>query len=100
MRSRLTDIENRLVVTSGEREGGRGNIEKGTNYYVKNKLQGYIVQHEEDSQYFKITKWSITFKNCHTIPYICNLHSTVHQLYFNKKIIKKYYHKCSQYRNY
>ena len=25
-RSRLTDIENKLVVTSGEREGRRGNI--------------------------------------------------------------------------
>ena len=24
--SRLTDIENKLVVTSGEREGGKGNI--------------------------------------------------------------------------
>ena len=25
-RSRLTDIENKLMITSGEREGGRGNI--------------------------------------------------------------------------
>ena len=28
---------------------------KGTNYYVWNKLQGYIVQHEECSQNFIIT---------------------------------------------
>ena len=27
--NRLTDIENKLVVTSGERERGRGNIEVG-----------------------------------------------------------------------
>ena len=28
-RSRLTDIENKLVVTSGEREEGRGNVGVG-----------------------------------------------------------------------
>ena len=28
-RSRLTDIENKLVVASGEREAGRGNIVLG-----------------------------------------------------------------------
>ena len=28
-RSRLTDVGNKLVVTSGEREGGRGNIRVG-----------------------------------------------------------------------
>ena len=32
-RLRLTDIENKSVVTSGERKGGRGEI-RGTNYYV------------------------------------------------------------------
>ena len=35
-RNRLTDIENTLVVISGEREDGRGKMEVGdyTNYYV------------------------------------------------------------------
>ena len=37
-RNRLTDIENKLVVTSWEREGGkeqyRGMGLRGTNYYV------------------------------------------------------------------
>ena len=47
-RNRLTDIENKLVVTSTEREVERGNTGikslRGTNYYVLNKLQGFIVQ--------------------------------------------------------
>ena len=59
-RNRLTDIENKLVFISGEREVGRGKIGVGdeevqTTMYKINKLQGYIVQHREYSQYFLIT---------------------------------------------
>ena len=59
-RSRLTDIENKPVVASGERGGGRRNVrvwEEGiqTTMCKINKLQGYIVQHREYSQYFIIT---------------------------------------------
>ena len=55
-----TDSENKLVVTSGEREGGRGKIgeedqEVQTTMYKINKLQGYTVQHRKHSQYFIIT---------------------------------------------
>ena len=47
-RNRLTDIENKLVVTRGEREVGRGKMGVGDKevqitVYKINKLQGYIV---------------------------------------------------------
>ena len=59
-RNRLIDIENTLMVTSGEREGGgaqnRGRRLRGQTIRCKiNRLQGYIVQHREYSQYFMIT---------------------------------------------
>ena len=43
--------------TSGYQWGGgkTGMGLRGTNYHVQNKLQGYIVQHREYSQYFIIT---------------------------------------------
>ena len=48
------------MVTSEEREGGRGNtgLEDGqvqTTRYKRNKPQGYTVQHREHSQYFTVT---------------------------------------------
>ena len=51
------------MVTSGEREWGRSKIGVGDkevqnsmySMYKINKLQGYIVQHREYSQYFIIT---------------------------------------------
>ena len=48
-RNRFTDIENKLVITSGEREMRRGRIRlgelRGTNYLYKiGKVQGYTVQ--------------------------------------------------------
>ena len=51
-RNRLTDIENKRVVTSWERERGRGKIGVGdeevqTTMYKIDKQQGYIVQHRE-----------------------------------------------------
>ena len=59
-RNRLTDIGNKVVVTSEEREGGRGNIRIGeegveTVMYKIKKLRGCIVQHKEYTQYFIIT---------------------------------------------
>ena len=47
-KERLTDIENKLVVTHGIREEGRGQVWvgglRGFNYYYTiNKLRGYIV---------------------------------------------------------
>ena len=52
----LIDIENTLVVTSGRRkwEGqDRGRIKRYKGLCM-NKLQGYIVQHRDYSQYFII----------------------------------------------
>ena len=49
-RSRLTDIENKLVVTNKEWEGEgqyRDSRLRDMNYYVQNKLQGYSVQYRE-----------------------------------------------------
>ena len=48
------------MVTSREREDGRGktgvgNSEVQTTMYKINRLQGYIAQHREYSQYFIIT---------------------------------------------
>ena len=48
------------MVTGGERKGGRNTIGVGdsevqTTVYKINKLQGYIVQHSDYSQYFIIT---------------------------------------------
>ena len=47
-RNRLTDIENKLVVTKGEREGGRGKIgvwdkEIQITVYKIDKQKGYVV---------------------------------------------------------
>ena len=53
-----SDTENKLVVTSGEREEGGAREEKGIKRHkllLLNKLQRYIVQHKEYSQYFIIT---------------------------------------------
>ena len=48
------------MVIGGEREGGRdkigvGDYEVQTTMYKVSKLQGYIAQHREYSQYFIIT---------------------------------------------
>ena len=48
------------MVANGKREGGRGKIGVGDSeaqvtMYKINKLQGYLVQHGEQSQYFVIT---------------------------------------------
>ena len=56
----LTDLKNKPVVTSGEKERRWGKIgvpdsDVQTTMYKKHKLQGYIVQHREFSQYFIIT---------------------------------------------
>ena len=67
-KKQTTVIQSKLVVTRGrgQREGqdsGRGL--RGTTYNVQNKLQGYIIQHREYSQYFiNNYKCSTTFKNC------------------------------------
>ena len=49
-RNRLTDIENKLVVTDGKREGVRGNMGYGIEiqilYKIDKQLQ-YIEQHKE-----------------------------------------------------
>ena len=52
-----TDIDNKVVVTCGEREGGRGKIgeedlEVQTVMYKVNKIQRYIVWCREYSQHF------------------------------------------------
>ena len=59
-KKKQTVIGNKLVVTSGERVGRRGksavgDLEAQTTMYEINKLQGYIVQHREYSQYIIIT---------------------------------------------
>ena len=55
----VTDLQNKLVVTGGEREGWKGKIRVGdyeaqTIMYKINKLQRYVIQHREYSQYFII----------------------------------------------
>ena len=52
---RLSDIENKLVVITVEREGEGALKEQGlrnTNCYIYNKVQWYIAQHREYSQCF------------------------------------------------
>ena len=34
-------------------------------------------------------KWNITFKNCESLLYICNLYNIVYHLYFNLKELEK-----------
>ena len=55
--SKTTLIENKLVVTSREKEGERGNteVEGHTIMYEIHKLQECIVQHRKNSQYFIMT---------------------------------------------
>ena len=52
-----TVVENKLVVAGGERKEGRGKIRVGNEdvwiiMHKVNKLQEYIIQHREYSQYF------------------------------------------------
>ena len=69
-RNRLTDIENKLVFTSTEREVERGNTGvkslSGTKYYVLNKLQGFSVQQRKYSQDF-ITTLNEIYKNIESL---------------------------------
>ena len=65
-KKKQTHREDKLVVTSGEREGGRGKIGVGeeevqTIAYKINKLQGSIVQHS--TIFCSNYKWSIIYKN-------------------------------------
>ena len=65
-------MENKLVVTSGEREGGRGKIGVGeeqeqTTMYKIGKVQEYIVQQGIQPIFYNNYKWSITFKNCESL---------------------------------
>ena len=63
--NRLTDVKKKLVVARGERDERRVKIE-AENEEVQmtmnkiNKLQGYIIQHREYSQYFITTLNEIT----------------------------------------
>lgn len=54
-RKRLMYIENKLLITSGERDGWRFKtgveIKKYKLLCTKNKLRGYSTQHREYSQY-------------------------------------------------
>ena len=55
-RKRRTELENKSVVTSGEREEGRGKRRVGdqevqTTMSEINKLEGCIIRHREQSQY-------------------------------------------------
>lgn len=59
-RNRPIPTENKLVVTVGKREAGRGNIEVEeqdvqTTVYKINKIQGYIIQAREYSKSFIMT---------------------------------------------
>ena len=58
-KKKLADIENKLVVSSGEREVCRGKIgirtKVQTTMYKINKIQGYFAQHGESSYHFTIT---------------------------------------------
>ena len=51
-RNRLTDIEKKLVITVRKRKGEQYT---GTTCHIYNKLEVYIKQHGECSQYFTTT---------------------------------------------
>ena len=53
-RNQLTDIENKLVVTSGEREG-EGQYRGGGLFCIQQATGTYIVQDGRWSQYFTVT---------------------------------------------
>ena len=84
-----SDVENKLMVISREREERRGKImigdyETQTTVY-KNKQQEYIVQHGEIQPLFcNNLKWNIIYKN---VDSLCCTPETnfVNQLYSNFK---------------
>ena len=60
IKKKQTDTMNKRVVTSGERQGTKGQDKgkglRGTNYYKKNKVKRFFIQHKEYSQNFIIYK--------------------------------------------
>ena len=89
-RNRFTDIENKLVVTSGDREGRMVSSHQG--YSIKRykllrieKQQGYILQHGklQPLSYNNFSQ-STKYKNTVSLFWISET-NIVNQLYFNLK---------------
>ena len=65
------DIENKVMVTSAERERGRGNISLGeqevqtTKYKIN--YEAILYNKELYTTFYNNYKWSITFKNCESL---------------------------------
>ena len=63
-----SDIENKLMVTSGERRSKTGDLEVQTTVYKINKQQGYIVQHKEiQPLFYNNFQWSMIYKNIESL---------------------------------
>ena len=91
MWNRLTDTENKLVVTKGKMEEGEGQTrDLGLTIAIYNiaKQQGYILQSTGNyTHYLVITHSGAESegeKNPITVLYTRNEHNIVNQLYFSK----------------
>ena len=68
IKKKLTDRENRLVVTSGESEDTGTRLRGTTTVYKINRQQGYIVQHREIQPLFCYNfKQSTIYKNTQSL---------------------------------
>ena len=71
-RNRITGIENKLMVTSGEGKGSgeiQGYETKRYKLLYKINKQGCVVQHREIQPLFYNFKWSIIYKNIKLLCY-------------------------------
>lgn len=90
-RNRLAGTKNKLVVTKGDRGGGRGKIgvedqEIQTTRHKINQLQGCTVQHRKYGYFIYNHKLTITFKNCASL---CCISETDTILCINYTTIEK-----------
>ena len=89
-KNRLTDIENKPVVTSREKGEGRkdrGKGLKGTNYHVLNKITRiYYTTQGIQPICYNNSKQDITFKNCESL--CCTLETYI-ILYLNYTSVPK-----------
>ena len=86
---RLT--ENKLLVTSRERKGGKGKQEQRIKRYkllrTKEATRIYCTIQGIETIFYNNYKYCISFENCELL-YCTAVTSTVHQLYYNQKDFK------------
>ena len=70
-KSRLTDIENKLVATSGEREPGGATQEQGSKRYkilgIKYATRIFCTTWGIKPVFYNNDKWNVYFKNCESL---------------------------------